>query len=159
MNHGGANAVGSPSDEAAPSESPAISHDDASETPSDEASSPESASAVPISPVPISVPPSPLEGSASIPQPQREISIAGRSAGGKPTLSERIEFQKKCCEADEDDLNVDDREIRAMEEALQAKRQARRQVEERLVASRRVLKMLMRQLEGTLPGIEKTADC
>lgn len=82
--------------------------------------------------------------------PQRETSSAEKSAGGKPTLFERIEFQEKCYEADVDELNATDREIQAMEDALQAKRQARRQVEERVITTRRGLEMLKKQREGNV---------
>ncbi|KAK3315964.1 hypothetical protein B0H66DRAFT_592224 [Apodospora peruviana] len=139
LNHDDANAVGSPT----------IGRDDASDTPSDETSSPGSASAVPVSDVRISVPPPQLDGGTSIRQTQRKTpSVEEKSADGKPTLSERIGFHEKCYEADVDELNVTDKEIQAMEEALHAKRQARQQVEERVVTTREVLEMLKRQLEG-----------
>jgi uncharacterized protein (DUF342 family) len=102
----------------------------------------------PISDVPISVPPSPLEAGSSILQPQRQTPNAETSTDRKPTLSERIGFQEKCYEADVDELSMVDKEIQAMEKALQAKRQARQQVEERVVTTRKMLEMLKRQREG-----------
>ncbi|KAK4148296.1 uncharacterized protein C8A04DRAFT_24103 [Dichotomopilus funicola] len=145
LNHGGANEV-------ALVESPASNHDDANEALSDGISSPKSAPAVPMSDVPIPVLLSRPDGRDSIMHPQRETSSAKKPAGGKPTLSERIEYHEKCYEADVDELNATDREIRVMEDALQAKRQTRRQVEERVTTTKSEIEMLKRQRDGNVSG-------
>jgi len=137
MSIGGANPVGTPSNQAVLGGSSAIRHDGLNETSSNEASSPRSASAVSIF-----VPLPQLEGRASTLRPRCETP----STGGNPTLAERIKFNRECCEADEHDLGEADREIRAMQEALQAKLQDRQKIEERAVASRKFLEMLTTQL-------------
>jgi len=145
--HNGANATGSSG----------IGREDASETPSDETSGPESASAVPLLGVRTLVTPSQLERESSSQQLQRGTSSAGGLADGRPTVFERIGFYEKCHEADVEELRVADKEIQAMEEALQAKRLARQQVEERVANSKRTLEMYKRQLGGSLPGADGTA--
>lgn len=144
MNYGGANET--LPNEVAPDEFPVISHDDASEISSDEASSSESALAAPISAQ--TEAPSQPEERASTLHPQKETTSVGKFDSGKPTLAERIAFHERCCEADEEELNMVDEEIRTMEEALRAKQEDRQRTKERIVASRRNLEMLRRQQQG-----------
>ncbi len=132
-------ASATPSNEGAPDKFFVLHHDDVGERSSDETSRSQSALSSPVSTRLGAKPPSQqLEETTPNPRPQPE----------KPTLSERIAFHQRCCEADEEELDSVDREIRAMEEALRAKRQEWEHIEERVVVSRRTLEMLMKQQQN-----------